>query len=266
MDARSGFMSAGAGRPRVSVHQLPGSLSSQSGQALVELLVVASALAVLWVVMPWLAHLQDMALSATHASRHVAFLASRGESTQPGLSTVESFFSGGAHRWVDRRGESVLEAGRDVRLELQNGPPLSALGQPGGTHANATILRREWSLEDEGLISARVSLTFWGGPRWPPHGPRGKLGLDVYDAPYPSLTRATAILRGGGHAVSDSDTQERVGQSAQAWAGARAVSVSHGRTVQMRTAGVDAGWARAAPDFDWLSRWSGHVPAPLIVD
>src|SRR5690606_40340928 len=112
----------------------------------------------------------------------------------------------------------------------------------GGTVADATILRREWSLEDEGLISARVSLTFWGGPRWPPHGPRGKLGLDVYDAPYPSLPRATAILRGGGHAVSASDTQTRAGQTALAWAGAHAGSLGHGSTVQSRTAGVAAAW------------------------
>lgn len=266
MATRSRFMSARVGRPRVSVQRFPGPLPQQSGQAVVELLLVTSALAVLWVAIPWLAHLQDMALSATHASRHAAFLASRGELTQPGMSTVEAFFSGGAHRWVDRRGESVLEAGHHVSLELQKSSPLSALGQPGDMHANASILRREWSLEDEGLITARVSLTFGGATRWARDGPREGLGLGVYDAPYPSLSRGTAILRGGGHAVSDSDTQTRVGQSALAWAGAQAGSMGHGRTVQLRTAGVDAGWGRAEPDFDWLSRWSGHVPAPLIVD
>ena len=49
------------------------STPSQCGQALVESLVVLPVLAVLWVAIHWLAHYQDMALSATHASRFAAF-------------------------------------------------------------------------------------------------------------------------------------------------------------------------------------------------
>lgn len=259
--------------------------SASSGQALVEALVAMFVLAVLWVGLNWLAHYQDMALSAAHASRHAAFIATRTDpeavnpvadvpvSGQPRLAqwrtgplaAVKHYFTGSAHRWNDRRGVALLEPESGVQASWQRLQPLSAIGQPGGAAADASALRREWSLEDAGILQTSITLAFGGSQDAPTHAD-GPLKLGVFDIPYPELRRLSHILVGAGHAASDIDTQQRVAASGLAWASAADNSLAAGATVASRAHGVDAPWNRHTPTFDWLRPWSGLVPGHLVQD
>lgn len=238
----------------------------QRGQALVESLAALLGLAVLWVALHWLAHYQDAALSATHASRHAAFLASRGNLDDSVQAVAGPFFTGSAHRWTDRRSQEILDPGTSVKRLGRRMPPLSELAQPGAGLTHAAALRRDWSLEDTGILRAEVSVDFKQSLGSQPDADPSLLQLRVFDLPYPSLARSTSILTGAGHAVSDTDVQSRVAASSLAWSAAHAASRLAGSEVNLRAEGVEAGWGRAAAGFDWLQPWSGRVPGHLVTD
>lgn len=236
----------------------------QQGQALLESLLAMLGLAVLWVALHWLAHYQDAALSATHASRHAAFAASRAE-LQGSTSTLTApFFTGSAHRWTDRRGEAVLDSGSNVSLSWVRRQALSELGQPGAGLTHAATLRREWLLEDSGLLQARLHLDLAREERPGPDAGAGFLNLRAFDQGYPPLLRSTSLLTGAGHAASDSEAQSRVAASSLAWSTAHMRSRAAGSEIRLRAEGAEAGWGRRGPDFDWLQPWSGRVPDHLI--
>lgn len=246
----------------------PASLAGQRGQALVEALVAMLAMAVLWVGLNWLGHYQDMALSTAHASRHAAFLATRIESShlqsdEPGSDRVKRYFTGEAHRWSDRRAARLLNPDAALHASWRRDRQVSTEAQPGTTAPYAATLRKDWSLEDQGIVQASVRLDFDDRPR-PVNNHDGLLGLAVFDKAYPTLRRSTYILAGAGHAVSDSAVQEQVAASRLAWAAAHEMSSGAGSAVAGRAAVVDAGWGRGEPQFDWLQPWSGYVPAHLI--
>lgn len=239
---------------------------SQFGQAIAETLVLMLVLAVLWVAIPWLAHLQDIALSATHASRHAAFLATRAEHVVDPDIMVRGYFTGPAHRWVGRRSERVLDPVLPVSLSTRR-PKLSPGAQPGGTQPHATVLRQEWGLEDNGIFQARITANFQEDAS--SNGKRqahGLLSLDAFDNAYPSFSMSMSILTGAGHAESDDQAQAITGSSALAWSDAEADSARAGEFVVSRAGAVDAGWGRAGPEFDWLARWASQLPEYLLVD
>lgn len=237
----------------------------QTGQALLETLSVALGLAVLWVAISWLAHYQDAALSATHASGYAAFLATRQGSGDVQAAQVRSFFSGSAHRWVDRRGNAILDMERNLHVSSIR-HPLSPFSQPGQAAPHASALRREWSLEQGGILQAEVGLRLGGkGEIASPSQPFG-LRLNQFDRPYPYLARSTAILTGSGHAASDQLAQTKVSESQLAWSLPYDASVASGRAVVLRTSGLEEGWGRPAVSFDWLHPWDGYVPQYLLSD
>lgn len=244
---------------------VPASTAQQRGQALVEAVLAMSGLAVLWVVLHWLAHYQDAALSATHASRHAAFVASRNDTEAPARQVVEPFFTGPAHRWTDRRGQRVLAADTAMQLSTERLQPLSVLAQPGRGFATAGALRRDWSLEDQGILQAQVTLDSGAAAELLPEK-ESLLKLDMFDLPYPTLARSTRILTGAGHAASDAATQSRLAGSRLAWGAAHSASSLAAREVQLRAAGVEDGWGRPGLELDWLQPWGGLVPAHLITD
>ena len=239
----------------------------QDGQALVESLVAMLALAVLWVALLWLAHYQDINLSALHASRHAAFVATRIVADEPPADLMADFFTGDAHRWADRRGQAVLDTETPALVSWQRLQPLPDLAQPGGSLAQAVVLRHDWSLADSGILQARVTPLFSTGAI---HDARAdgysRLGLDVFDHAYPPLARSTSILTGAGHASSDTAVQDRVAASGLAWSLAHSASRLAGSQAWGRADGVDAGWNRPAPDFEWLRPWSGRVPGHLVTE
>lgn len=252
-----------------------GGVACQAGQALVESLVALLAIAVLWVAVHWLAHYQDMALSATHAGGYSAFMASRDvgvtSSDKKRLgSDIERFFTGSAHRWTDRRGQAQPAPETSVLLSRDSHPALSMDAQPGGRFTAGSTLRRDWLLEDGGVLQAHIKVLpgFHKSisNEYTYEDDASLLKLGFFDLPYPVLTRSTSILVDAGHADSDGAVQERLGASGLAWASAHARSRQAGREVALRAAEVDSAWGRADPEFDWLHPWSGRVPAEFIHD
>jgi hypothetical protein len=239
----------------------------QQGQALVECLVAMIGLLGLWAAIHWLSQYQDLALSATHASRHAAFLAAREMPGGVPVSSVEPYFSGDAHRWVDRRATRLMSDNDSVQLEFENRTRLSAAAQPGGASAIPRTLRREWELEDEGLLRARVALSFREQPvvAHPPERTGFRSHLDVFSSSYPGLSRTISVLTGTGHSRSDRAVQARVGASDLAWSSAHSASAMAAGSVSLLAAGVDDAWGRSLPGTDWLHPWAAHVPPHLLV-
>lgn len=239
----------------------------QDGQALFESMVAVLALAALWAAVHWLAQGQDIALSAIHASRHAAFLATRSGPGEPlpadrASGVADRYLTGRAHRWANLYGERLLDPARDIQLSTRRDRSLSAGAQPGGDARDASTLRRDWLLADTGILRASVTLH-------PQHRARGDakegpLGMVRIDTAYPALQRSTHVLTGAGHAPSDAQAQQRTGSSGLAWAAAHSASRAAGVEVAGRADGIDSGWGRADPRFDWLDLWSGRVPAHLI--
>lgn len=237
---------------------------SESGQALIEALVVVSGLAVLWIALHWLFTYADAALSATHASGYAAFAAARGEVSETYTRVVEPFMAGSAHRWKDRRGQSILDLEQDVDIAWFREPGLSEEAQPGGRQAPSSVLRREWAVEDEGVLHARVNLGFRGNRQSTISRQAGLLNLAEFDAPHPDLSRSTAILTDAAHAESDEGAQSRIADSMLAWSSAYQAAAITARQVTHRSFGVERAWNRAAPELDWLSSWRGRVPQEFL--
>lgn len=240
----------------------------QGGQALVECLVAMLVLAVLWVSVSWLGRYQDIAMSATHAGRHAAFLASRlgleeARESAEGRALVLRYFTGDAHRWKDRRGTAILDASRAVHVAWQRSAPLADSGQPGGASPQLAELRRDWRVHDDGRVQASVRVQFDESKPPAETGARA-LGLNVRDAQYPVLQRRAYILAGSGHAASDATVQTTVMRSGRAWGSAYGASRSIGGLAVLQAAPVDRAWDRPEPDFDWLQPWGGRVPGHLV--
>lgn len=244
-----------------------GPTCGESGQALLEAIAAAFLMSALFVAVHWLFNFQDMALSAHHASRHLAFLATRTTSERAGppeigRSHVEPFFVGPAHQWRDRRGDASVDVARQLHWKVHRVKPLTGMSQPGGAIGDAAVIRREWALDDLGILNATAGLM-----RSTPRDRElvtGLLQLDSFDTPYDAVSRSIAILDGAGHATSDMATQTRVGESALAWAAAATRSHSAATEVIARAESVDAGWGRPKANLDWLTPWSDRVPEHLI--
>src|SRR5690606_7892896 len=109
---------------------------------------------------------QDMSLSATHASRHIAFLGTRTSATgadsplpESALAVVKDrYFAGSAHRWVNLQGAPVLDRRTSIDLAWSRDHELPDLTQPGLTTPTGKTLRREWALDDAGVLRASVHL------------------------------------------------------------------------------------------------------------
>ncbi len=217
--------------------------TKQGGQALVEALVAMGVLVLLWISMAWLMKYQDMALQASHASRYAAFALTREPPALPLQEARDHFFMGQTHQWADQRGEQVLDSVRsDVKLDVARLSPLSGLAQAGAHAAHADGLRKQWHVADQGLVQAQVS-------------------VDPENGLYPALSRQTTILVHAGHAQGDLHTQQRVADSTIAWRGAADTSIALSQRVAGAMQAVDLAWGREAVNLDWLTPWSGMVPA-----
>lgn len=215
------------------------------GQALVEGIVALLVLLSLWVAISWLGRFQDMALQASHASRFAAFSLTRNPDATPIIQSRTHYFSGRDHQWMNHRGKSVLgnvlsNDHSEVTLRVVRPLALEPGAQPGGVFKRAQELRRDWRIEDRGIVKATVAIA-------PPN--------------YPALARHTALLTGAGHAADDVDSQQRVAESPAAWSNSANRSYDLGRRVQASASALDRAWSRSEPHFDWLAPWAGHVPA-----
>lgn len=232
----------------------------QSGQAAVEALISALALAVLWAGVAWLGRIQDVALQASHAARYAAFVGARDDTLIPDSQVHPGLFTGTGNQWSDRRGEALLSSVyRTIDVTLIRGKPVGLDAQAGGSDPNTMTLRDDWNFADTGVLSAKLSLI--------PYRPdahrasnRSLLQLEQFDSAYPRITRHVSILTGAGHASSDHLTTERIKKSGLGWSDSVTDSSRLGRKVQSVASKVDAGWRRPEPEFDWLTPWEDYIP------
>jgi hypothetical protein len=230
-------------------------MEGQHGQAMVEGFVVLLALTALWSAISWLGRLQDIDLQAAHASRYAAFSGTRhpnmdGHSNAKHIAQVH-FFGGPAHQWVDAQGaRMLLNAAEEVQLDTNRRRTLPLHAQPGGSGGNAAALRADWHLADTGILESHIRV-----------GPAANNSV-VWGIS--ELRRHTAILVGAGHASDDMQVQLRVADSRLAWGKSAQASYGLGRSIAAAMVGVDAGWDRPKPVFDWLGPWAGAVPGSRL--
>jgi len=231
--------------------RLYGCAATQQGQALAEGMLVLLLAGLLWVAIVQIGQLQDMAVQAQHASRVAAFAAAHDTlATDTGMLR-HAHFSGTAHRWRDHAGRRLLpDPAAQVSLQLMQDAVLPVQAQPGQTDVDATRLRREWRLDDVGLVRAAVAI-----PVQIPFHSAGQMGV--------TIRRHTVILRDAGHSPNADSAQRRVGASAFAWADAARRSQAAGRRVQKRLEALDAPWHRPSPSYDWLMPWAGAYPGQV---
>jgi hypothetical protein len=224
----------------------------QGGQAMAEGVLALAALAAFWIAVSWLYRVQDIALSAQDASSFLAFAAAKGDMASSGR--IEPYFPSRDHQWNDLAGRSMLpERGAPIGVEAERLKVLRPDAQPGGAHQIAAALRKEWRLEDAGVLDVRLRVT-------PGAAVPGSLAPAVqFDAPL-ALQRNTAILTFAGHASNDQHVQHVLAGSASAWGQGASASYGLSRRISAAMAPVDAGWGRAAPQPEWLLEWAGDVP------
>lgn len=222
----------------------------QSGQAVVECLVVLGVLASLWVALAWLGRVQDAALQAGHASRHRAFaLAHQGLGEGMAYAGDPIVPDQGG---TNRRGEAFLDAAA-TRASSQPTARQPSI-QPGDHFAGAATVRADLVLGDPRIWVTEVHIETNGETE-------PGLGLAVFDRRRLGLGRHTAIMRGSGASDGDSATQQRIAQAHSVWGRYAGPSTALGRQVAERMQPVDAAWGRAEASFEWLQPWAGRIPA-----
>jgi len=203
--------------------------AAQRGQALAEALAALSAMLLVYAALARVGAWQESASRASQASRHAAFLATRG---------------------------APMPADPASRTQMDRSRRLSESAQAGAQDSWAARLGQEWALQDGGIVRMAVTVQApaWASPVLPAVAGAGQ------PAPAPEFERQTAILADDGHGSGDRAVQQRVGRSATAWGQAAGRSLDIGRAIGAGLEGVDAPWGRPAPDFDWLEPWAGRVP------
>ncbi|AHG63707.1 hypothetical protein [Advenella mimigardefordensis] len=233
----------------------------QRGQALTEGLIVLLCVLTFFAAITWLGRLQDIALHEQHASRFGAFeLARAGNINNAQLSS--RFFQGRHAGWRRQQGDALLTAD-GIQVTHNRQAQLDSLSQPGGVDRNATLLRREWRLQDNGIVNVSLRIR----PR--AAAPSGQ--SSVRDEPQGStvgflnrlavtLRRHTAILIDAGHTIDARAAHERAARSKVAWQQTAHASYAAGKKIAAAAMPVDAPWRRPAPVFDWFMPWAGKKP------
>jgi|GEM_PF-935645 len=204
----------------------------QHGQALTEATVALGALAaLLWAVYAtgvW----QDDSLRAGLAARQSAFVASR--------------LGGGTDSAFD-----FNHGDEDIAITfvpvLPEGLPDSA--QPGGAHAHAATLRRDWGVSESAVMAARAGLVA---------SQRTRMAAALGDIQ--SFTRHSVVLSGAGHAGDDAQAHARIAASDLGWQIPAQASMTVAQALDARMQPVDAAWARPALETDWLQKWTDITP------
>lgn len=220
----------------------------QSGQAVIEGLVVLGVLSSLWVGAVWLGRLQDVALHTGHASRHQAFaLAHQGQALD--TPTIERL---SGQSWQTRQGGAFLDAQvPQFSVLLDEREPSVPVG---GVAPAVVAARQDLRLGESGVWVVTAHRQTTGEAS-------SGVGLQNFDRLRLGIDRHTAIMRGTGAAVSDEAAQARIVQAGSVWARQADLSIALGEQVSGRVRATDVAWGRADFTPDWLAPWTGWVPA-----
>lgn len=215
----------------------------QSGQAVIEAVIAALALAALWWAITWLARVQDFSLHVHHGVRYAAFSLSR--EGQVNNERVDAVWQALPQQWVTPNQESLLEIYEQRDWQLQQLAPVAPEDQVGGSNRAALLMSQELGAADEGAwrVEHRLAPT-----------------LRNVMAPFPTIYRRLAIAIGAAHAESDRNTWERIEQSATTWQQPFLTSRRLVEQVERGASGIDTAWKRPTPNTRWLHIWETEVP------
>lgn len=232
-------------------------IANRKGQALVESLLVFIVLISFFIAIPWLGRLIDIGIQQENANRYTAFQWTRRMQQPDILQIKQQFFLSDANNWRDRFSQKIVSED-SIQIHADRHYQLSDDMQPGQQTPFATQLRKEWGVQDQGVVNIASMVT----PHYVQHnGGENILGVDASFLERLSLTlhRHIAILIDAAHSVSDKDSHYRTGQSATAWKETAEQSYALGKHIQKYAAGAE-GFDRAQPVFDWLVPWSDKLP------
>lgn len=234
------------------------SITSCVGQALVEGMVLVLVLISFFIAIPWLGRLFDIGMQQMHASRYAAFQWSRQLQSPDEKKIKHKFLLSNEHQWRDRRHQRIVTA-ESINMRTERQIVLDDDKQPGKQVAQAATLRRQWGLQDQGVVNIKLAVSpIYTGYK---QNSSTSLGLDAGFLERLPLTiyRNTAILVDAGHSDSDKTSHYRTGQSDLAWQEVAERSYALGKHIQ-RYAEPAEGFARENPIFDWLLPWAGKLP------
>lgn len=240
-------------------------MRQQKGQSLAETLIVMLAILMFFTAIPWLGRLLDINLNQLNASRYAAFQYTRQLDGINQEDLKQRFFTGVDKNWRDRQQQLIVNPEQiDIHIDRQH--RLGAEMQAGMQAEYAGILRREWQVEDQGIVHVNMQVR----PQYSQslRQKNSGLGLDLefFDHLHPQLRSHTAILSDAAHSSSDLQAHQRTAWSNQAWGSAADGSYEVGQKIQSYAAPVDQGFERPEPVFDWLQPWSGQLPGHHLQD
>ena len=204
----------------------------ERGQACIEVLLGAVVLITLWLAITWVGRLQYRGLAADQASRQAAFSAAQGQS---------------AH-------QSTLAGHTLTYARLASQPDFLAIG---GEEPHAAALRRDWHIEDKGLLRASANIVLGADKIMMPL----PLDGDGHKQSEPTIWRHTLVVIGDGHAADDSHTQTLLEGSYVGWQVAYDKSIMAANQVNVRLLPLDQPWNRPSLQKNWLAAWSDLIPA-----
>lgn len=236
-------------------------MQHQRGQALTEGLIVLLCMLTFFAAALWLGRLQDIALYEQHASRFGAFEVARaGNIDNAQLSP--RFFQGRHAGWRNQKGDALLTEDR-IHITYNRQARLDPKGQPGSVDRNATRLRKEWGVQDNGIVNVSLRIRPLAAPsseHTSAHVAWAGGTADFFSRLLVSLRRHTAILIDAGHAIDARAAHTRAARSHTAWQQVARASYAAGKKIAAAAKPVDAPWKRPAPVFDWFMPWAGKKP------
>ncbi|TKR53624.1 hypothetical protein D7I39_19770 [Allopusillimonas ginsengisoli] len=253
-----------------------GACHGQRGQAMAEGVAVLCLFLVFFVATGWLGRLQDIAMTAQHASSLAAFTFARSDLMRQEASSFSRadrlFLGNNGQRWLDLRGHSLVHGTHVPQLLPRRHDQLPAQAYPGGAGVHARALRQDWGMGDRSVVTTTV--------RMPWKGPGGVISpvfsssvdnetstkpndVSIFGFPVANnafLHRHTVLLAGAGHASHDAEAGMRIGRSWFGWQRSARTSVRLAESVGRVMEPVDAAWRRPSVSTDWIARWAGRVP------
>ena len=234
-------------------------LRRQSGQSVVEALVLLLVLILMFMAIPWLGRISDIGLQQSSASRYAAFQLTRDANTLIENDIKARFFLQPEHQWKDRANKQITER-EHIHVSVTRNKKLNTDAQPGGDGSHQLKLRREWEIEDQGIanvsIDTRPQYTQVDDRTNEPMSP----SLSFFDQQIINIHRHTAILTDTAHSSSDLYAHQRSAQRQLAWSEATTASYESGQKIRDIASPVDAAWSRPEPVFDWIKPWAGQLP------
>lgn len=245
-------------------------LEAQCGQAIAEALLVLAVLIACFTAVIWLGQVANLGIQASMASRYQAFQLTRsanGGSDNAGNSDLSNFNL--KERGLN--GLKVLEQGA-VTVSHSSQTQMSDEGRIGTQNTQAARLREEWNMDDGRVQRAMVTVKPFTSANSitaeQPVSGKPAAGFEVggnstrtfLNSVSLTMKRQTSILTSAGHSADDLAANKRAASADTAWKSAADDSIHLTKSINARIRGIDRGWNRPEPTYDWIINWHQLIP------